>query len=106
MSISITFEATDGHCRSHNTAAGCCVASEASASVEGWRVGEYSREEVAGVGKGIRSMGSSSPSCLKRVGVRVGDCVMAGGGEAALCEMGVVLREEELRTSADSLATC
>jgi hypothetical protein len=94
------FEATNGHCRSHNIAAGCCVASEASASVEGWRVGEYSRVDVAGVGKGMRSIWMSSPSCLKRVGVRVGDSVMAGGGEVALLEMGVVLREP--RTSADS----
>lgn len=35
ISTATAFEATDGHGRSHNTAAGCCVASEASASVEG-----------------------------------------------------------------------
>lgn len=58
------------------------------------------------MGKGIRSMGSSSPSCLKRVGVRVGDSVMAGtgGGEEAWLEIGVVLRED--RTLAESCATC
>jgi hypothetical protein len=60
---------------------------------------------VEGVGKGIRSIWRSSPSCLKRVGVRVGEAVVVmaveeewGTGEPALT--GVLLREP--RTSAES----
>lgn len=51
-----------------------------------------------GVGKGIRSMGSSSPSCLNKVGVKVGDWA---AGEAGL---GDTLRDP--RTSADNWMTC
>ena len=63
---------TDGHCRSHNTAAGCCVTSEEAVAAAGMVAGSVlvvvaeealSSESEMGASSGEMEAGSTVPSC-------------------------------------------
>lgn len=99
-----TIEFSDRHCRSHNTSAGCCVESEAFFRSEASMLVEKTEFDADGEVKGILSRDISSPSCLKRVGVRVGDDSDFGDERT---DWGVVPRDDdEVWISDDSLTTC
>lgn len=73
---------TDGHCRSHNTAAGCCVTSEEAPAAVGTVAGSVSivvadvvfrSESEMGASSGEMEAGSTVPSCS---GMRIKSSIM------------------------------
>lgn len=74
---------TDGHCRSHNTAAGCCVTSEEAAAAVGAAVVSVLGVGMAadglnsvsamGLSSGEMEAGSTVPSCS---GMRIKSSIM------------------------------